>query len=1748
MKKKSILLLLPFAAMALTGCGDKPTPNPCESAVVVLDKQSITLAVGDSETLVASMSVEGCALGDVTWSSDHPDIAKVENGKVTALAVGTATIIANDATCTITVTQAGPVVVHVSEISITKAESYPKMKVGDPDLQINYTVLPENADNKEVTFSCDTPAVATVSDTGLIHAIAVGEAKIVVTSVDSPEVKKELSLTVTAADVAIPNATIAGYEKVMSGELVDGSLVEFVAQSNGVVYGMKNYDSGNNIKPSQCSVDNGVLVEGSDVAVYTVEKNDDGSFSFKDSNNKYLGASTGTSNKLTAKAEKDDTCKFAVTIENGIASIVCNAEGVQRGTICLNYNGGSPLFNCYAALGNYSPVSLFAKEAGEQKDIKSIELKVSDSYDKEYLDTDRWSTTGLTVEATYTDDSKGAVDPRAYNLIFAPEAPALGVTAVSVKAKMIAGSEIESAVVVIEGITVSHNEEGVRVTGINVTDLYPKMKVGDADKQIEVTVSPENATNKEVTFTSDNTGVATISNTGLIHAVTPGIANITVASVDVPTITKTVKVEVSAPDIALPSATSDEYTKVVSGELTNGSQVEFVSQKDGKVFGMKKYNTSEGSKDNNIKAAECTISDDVLTINPDVEHYFVEKNDDNTYSFKDGAGNYIYAAGGSSSNYLKAKAEKGDTSKFNVTVTNGIANVVCAAEKTTHNFLAFNYSATNPLFSCYEGLGKMAPITLYEKAPEPAKLVSITADMTNKSYVEGDPLDLTGLVVTGHYDDETEAPIKEGYTLSMEAGHVLATTDKAIVITFDGHSCSIPLSVRTASATLESINISGAKTSYFVGDTLGTITVTAVYSDTSTADITARAELKIGENVVNASHVMALGETKLVASFEGKTANADFTVIEDTIITIAVSSEHRSFTIGAEFVPETVTATYASGKTKDVTEGSLFTGYDMKTAGDQTVTVTYGALTPITYDITISEAAPVVAEGAYDISFGGYYLTAEEGTKGQPLASDDETNAIKFDFILEENSLENYKIKMHGENLYLALTNDNNGVRIKSTGTVFNITESTSVPGAYIIKGSDGTQDRYLCQYNNADFRCYKTMPQTNANFDLVLKSVVAKDVESIAIKQNPTKMSYYVGEAFEPEGMIVTVTYTDTTTEDITKGFTFEGSTGFKAANPDRTVKITYQGKNAYVEHVSVVEDERELVGIEFADGADMTKKDYKEGESWDAAGLIVNDVYSDESREAATEGVSLSFNPATPAVGTTSLVVTATKEGCEPVSKTITGITVAELPKNVDEITAAAFGITGTSYTEFSNKTLMSGAKYSGKAAKHGTYGVIQLNNAEKGIYSVESLRTLKKVDVTFNSNTVNNRTIEIYAKQGNFAGTQDTDGAVKVATFKKTDSETTFSYSFEDLSNYTNILIRANGAVYLDELKVTWSETKSKAFVFGVSLDQEEATVNMGESLTLNATVDGYGENYDQINWESSDTSKVTVVNGILTPVAITEEPVTITATSVVDSTKLATCAVSIAASRSFTELTTTGGFKTSYKTSATEFVINDLKVFANYSDGSKEEVTDYTITWSEAFNNTAGNHTSIPTIHWDGHDLALSEVSYSVAAPVQSSVTMAMSCANGDGQPSENDGSTAFTSATLLSTTQTISKVSYAWSITNAGDLVTAGATENCYIGKGSTMKVGKSGGDGYFNLIFAEDVKIKSVKITAYGAADTVKLTVDNAGNTQTIGTTSADYTFTFTADTNILKITGGAGKTSSNKVAYISSIVVTYEA
>jgi uncharacterized protein YjdB len=93
----------------------------------------------------------------------------------------------------------------------------------------------------------------------------------------------------------------------------------------------------------------------------------------------------------------------------------------------------------------------------------------------------------------------------------------------------------------------------VSVTGVSINPTTAVSIPQGGTSQLTAAISPSNATNQNVTWTSSNTAVATVNAAGLVTAVTPGTSNITVTTQDgnktaTKSVTVTAAVNITATD------------------------------------------------------------------------------------------------------------------------------------------------------------------------------------------------------------------------------------------------------------------------------------------------------------------------------------------------------------------------------------------------------------------------------------------------------------------------------------------------------------------------------------------------------------------------------------------------------------------------------------------------------------------------------------------------------------------------------------------------------------------------------------------------------------------------------------------------------------------------------------------------------------------------------------------------------------------------------------------------------------------------------------------------------------------------------------------------------------------------------------------------------------------------------------------------------------------------------------------------
>ncbi|MFD0713118.1 Ig-like domain-containing protein [Paenibacillus sp. GCM10027626] len=176
-----------FTASCEVTVTEEPEPSVSVESVKV-DPSSVSLQVGESKALTATVAPANAANKAVAWSTNHPEVATVdETGQVKAVGAGKATITVTTAdggftaSCEVTVTEEpGP---SVSVESVKVDPSSVSLQVGESKA-LKATVAPANAANKAVAWSTDNPEVATVDANGQVKAVGAGKATITVTTMD----------------------------------------------------------------------------------------------------------------------------------------------------------------------------------------------------------------------------------------------------------------------------------------------------------------------------------------------------------------------------------------------------------------------------------------------------------------------------------------------------------------------------------------------------------------------------------------------------------------------------------------------------------------------------------------------------------------------------------------------------------------------------------------------------------------------------------------------------------------------------------------------------------------------------------------------------------------------------------------------------------------------------------------------------------------------------------------------------------------------------------------------------------------------------------------------------------------------------------------------------------------------------------------------------------------------------------------------------------------------------------------------------------------------------------------------------------------------------------------------------------------------------------------------------------------------------------------------------------------------------
>ena len=175
----STLLVAIATVFFLVSCEPEPDPVPQVIKVekVTIDPSSVTLNVGETTTLTASVSPSNATDKTVSWLSTNTSVVTVSNGTVTAVGEGRAEITATaggkTGSCSIQVENK---IVDVTNLTLDPPEL--TLYTGQ-SITLNATVTPSDATYNTVQWWSSNENMITVSDDGVVTALAPGITTIV---------------------------------------------------------------------------------------------------------------------------------------------------------------------------------------------------------------------------------------------------------------------------------------------------------------------------------------------------------------------------------------------------------------------------------------------------------------------------------------------------------------------------------------------------------------------------------------------------------------------------------------------------------------------------------------------------------------------------------------------------------------------------------------------------------------------------------------------------------------------------------------------------------------------------------------------------------------------------------------------------------------------------------------------------------------------------------------------------------------------------------------------------------------------------------------------------------------------------------------------------------------------------------------------------------------------------------------------------------------------------------------------------------------------------------------------------------------------------------------------------------------------------------------------------------------------------------------------------------------------------------
>ncbi|MBO7614538.1 MAG: bacterial Ig-like domain-containing protein, partial [Bacilli bacterium] len=357
------------------------------------------------------------------------------------------------------------------------------------------------------------------------------------------------------------------------------------------------------------------------------------------------------------------------------------------------------------------------------------------------------------------------------------------------------------------------------------------------------------------------------------------------------------------------------------------------------------------------------------------------------------------------------------------------------------------------------------------------------------------------------------------------------------------------------------------------------------------------------------------------------------------------------------------------------------------------------------------------------------------------------------------------------------------------------------------------------------------------------------KSLNSITLNTSNVQNEFYVNDVFDYSGLEVVAQYSDGTEETVEPTSV---STPDLTTSGTKTVNVSYAENGVTKEssyNISVLE--KVVTGIYAS-----TQKTYHPGEKILKEDIYAEDNFGNELDEFEFLFDEYVFTYADAASGGNNTIKTfedaiVTDDFVCDLSVTVSRNNYQDSPEYDDVMTKSWTGASGTTYSNWSNKTLDSGVVYAGNSAAGNNSIQMRSDKSSSGIVITSNSNNLEitSVSISWNPSTTSGRKVDIYAKENAYSEPTDLydseSQGTKVGSIVVGDAD---PLSLPEGTTFIGIR-SSSGAVYLDNITIKYGGGDTAKNVSNYIMFEDENN----QCLTKLDVATGYFENLSESEQE-------------------------------------------------------------------------------------------------------------------------------------------------------------------------------------------------------------------------------------------------------------------------------------------------------